>query len=559
MSKVLVVIPARGGSKGIPRKNVRLLAGRPLIAYAIEAAKRARRVDRIVVTTDDEEIAAVARRYGAEVVMRPPELAGDEVTLDPVIFHAVQTVEAMGDAPAFVVTVQPTSPLIKPWRLDEAVTLLEKGFDTVISVINDTHLTWTKEADGRYVPLYAARVNRQYLPPVYRETGAILASRREVVRAESRIGERITLLELPPEEAVDIDTYFDWWLAEKSLLRRHLLLRVDGSQAIGLGHVYRALSLAGRLIDHRLTFVMDAAQPMGVELVRHYHYPVVTFEGDPLPTIAALKGDIIINDILDTQADYIRALKAMGLFVVNLEDVGEGAREAHLVINALYDSPIPLPNHLWGPTYDCLRDEFYSVPIKPFTERVERILLTFGGVDESDLTARVLRALDCVEGTFEVEVVLGLGYAYAASLERLIPTLRRRPVIHRHVRRMSELIERADLAVTSAGRTVLEVASMGVPCVVLAQNEREMRHLHARSEYGIVNLGLGRSLSPQFIAERLQQVIDDVALRRAMHERMLAVDIRGGCERMLGAIFERYRAFEEGRDEDDNHREPADR
>ncbi len=552
MSEVLVVIPARGGSKGIPRKNVRLLAGRPLISYVIQSAKQAKSVDRIVVTTDDEEIAAVAHRYGAEVVMRPPELAGDEVTLDPVVFHALCQAEKEGMHPDIVMTVQPTSPLVKPERLDEAVARLESGeFDTVISVINDTHLAWTKDEKGQYRPLYKERVNRQYLPPVYRETGAILASRRDVIRPEGRIGERVTLLELPPEEAIDIDTYFDWWLAEKSLLRRHILLRVDGSRAIGLGHVYRALSLAGRLIDHKVTFVMDADAPMGIELVEHHHYSIVTFRGDPLPLIADLSADIIINDILNTGAAYVRALKAMGMFVVNLEDLGPGAKEAHLVINALYDSPFPLPNHLWGPQYDCLRDEFYSIPVKPFAPQVKRILLTFGGVDESNLTAKVLQALDLVEGEFEIEVVLGLGYAYEASLQQLLHSLRRRPTLHRRVKRMSDFIYRADLAVTSAGRTVLEVASVGVPCVVLAQNEREMHHLHARSEYGIVNLGLGRSLSPQQIAEQLQMIIADETMRRAMRDRMLAVDVRGGCKRMLNAIFERYHLFEEARDE--NH------
>ncbi len=545
MSEVLVVIPARGGSKGIPRKNVRLLAGQPLIAYAIQAAKAAQGVDHVLITTDDEEIAAIARRYGAEVVMRPPELAEDAVTLDPVIFHAVQQAEAQGMMPEIVITVQPTSPLVKPRRLEEAITLLESGdFDTVISVINDTHLAWTRR-EGRFVPLYAERVNRQYLPPVYRETGAILASRREVITPESRIGRRITLVELPPDEAIDIDTYFDWWLAEKSLQRRHILLRADGGTDIGLGHVYRALSLAGRLIDHRVTFVMNAERPMGVELVRRHHYPLVTFHGEALPLIKSLQADIIINDILNTETDYVRALKEVGLFVVNLEDLGPGAREAHLVINALYDSPVPLPNHLWGPQYDCLRDEFYSVPIKELSPRVERVLLTFGGVDESNLTAKVLRALDQVEGDFAVDVVLGLGYAYESQLEATLAQLRRRPTLYRQVRRMSELIHQADLAVTSAGRTVLEVASIGVPCIVLAQNDREMHHLHARSEYGIINLGLGRTLTPQEIARTLQTVIDDYALRQSMQARMLAVDIRGGCERMLKVIFEHYRAFEE--------------
>lgn len=212
----VAVIPARGGSKSIPLKNIQPLAGKPLIAYAIEACRRAACVDRTVVSTDDERIAAVARECGAEVpFMRPAELSGDPVTLDPVIYHAVETLEAQdGRAIDVVLTVQPTCPLLRPETIERSVaTLLEGGFDSVIMLQEIRHLYWCRE-NGRFVPLFARRVNRQELEPLYPETGAVFASRRVVITPESRLGENIGHVIGSDEEAIDIDTELDLRLAE---------------------------------------------------------------------------------------------------------------------------------------------------------------------------------------------------------------------------------------------------------------------------------------------------------------------------------------------------------
>jgi CMP-N-acetylneuraminic acid synthetase/spore coat polysaccharide biosynthesis predicted glycosyltransferase SpsG len=544
-TRALVVIPARGGSKGIPRKNVRMLAGHPLITYAIRAARAAETVDRVVVTTDDEEISAVAARAGAEVVRRPDELAGDTVTLDPVIYHAVCALESSGYRPEIVITVQATSPLLHPKTIDRAVELLSTGqWDTVISAVDDTHLSWTRGPGGEWTPMYAQRVNRQALTPVYRETGGVIGCRRDVLTEATRIGARVTLIELDREEAVDIDTFFDWWIAEKMLQRRHVVLRVDGGPQIGLGHVYRCLALASRLTDHRVTFLMDARHPLGIELVRQRHFPLRVFEGDALAPLDSLDPDIIINDILDTKREYIRALNERDLFVVNLEDLGPGALDAGLVINALYDDYSPRQNQLGGAEYDCLREEFLTVEPKVVDGPVAEVLVTFGGTDPNNLTAKTLRALDRVPGEFAVTAILGLGYSHEAELAQLLPKLAREPRILRNVQSMSDHIRSADMVVTSAGRTVLEIAAVGTPCLVLCQNQREMRHLHARSDYGIINLGLGTLLSDEELTQWLEKMIQDDSLRREMNRRMLSMDIRGGCERVVEAILAAYRAFE---------------
>lgn len=187
-NKILVVIPARGGSKVIPRKNIRLLNNSPLISYAIGTARSSQYVDDVVLTTDDSEIALIAEKFGASVVRRSHDLADDTVPLDPVIYNAMIQKEKLAfDEYDIVITLQPTSPLIKSSTLDRAIEKFEDfSVDSVISVVDDRHLNWGyDENNKRYFPLYTQRVNKQFLPKSFKETGAILATRRSFVHEDS--------------------------------------------------------------------------------------------------------------------------------------------------------------------------------------------------------------------------------------------------------------------------------------------------------------------------------------------------------------------------------------
>ena len=192
---VLVVIPARGGSKGIPRKNLRSMRGRPLIAYAIEAALRSTYLPTVLLTSEDDEILSVGEALGAVPHRRPGELAGDAVALDAVIHDAYRgAVSRFAREFDVVVTIQPTSPLLRPATLDRAVgTLLaDPGLDTVLTAVEDTHLRWTI-TDDVPTPAYEARLNRQYLPKTFKETGGAFATRSAVLSPSDRIGRNVGL------------------------------------------------------------------------------------------------------------------------------------------------------------------------------------------------------------------------------------------------------------------------------------------------------------------------------------------------------------------------------
>ena len=175
-NSVVGIIPARGGSKGIPKKNICLLAGKPLLVYSIEAALNSKALSKVLVTTDSEEIAAIASSYEVEIVRRPKELAGDDVLTLPVLKHALQQIE--GELiPDKVVTLQPTSPLRLAKHIDDAVNLLSSDWDAVIS-ISDVEQTPYKmyQLEGEKLHPFVAgsqkEMPRQQLPKVYRDCGS---------------------------------------------------------------------------------------------------------------------------------------------------------------------------------------------------------------------------------------------------------------------------------------------------------------------------------------------------------------------------------------------------
>jgi len=220
---VVAIIGARGGSKGLPRKNIRELAGKPLIAWTIEAAKNCSLVDRIIVSTDDDEIAQVARAYGAEVPFkRPAELAADLVPSIQYVKHAVQWLESEAQYPVHIVLyMQVTDVFRKQYMLDEVIGRLRAnpGLETVL-VGYPTHKNfWMKTGAGFQRVAERGELPRQVKEPVFRDDrGLACATRVEVIRRGKLIGEHVDIVENDDfSSSIDIHSEFDLWLAELML------------------------------------------------------------------------------------------------------------------------------------------------------------------------------------------------------------------------------------------------------------------------------------------------------------------------------------------------------
>lgn len=229
---VLGIIPARGGSKGIPHKNIVPLLGKPLLAYTAEAARCSRRLTRIVLSTDDPRIAEVGMRFGLEVpFMRPDHLAGDDVPTIPVLQDVLRRLEENGENYGAVFTLQPTNPLRQPGDIDGAIALLEQtGADSVISFVPvaDKHPARMKQigedlrvSDPPFAEQFEGQP-RQKLPKYYLREGSVYLTRRDVLMEQNSLKGRDCRAWLIPEErACNVDTPFDLFLVEQILRNHH--------------------------------------------------------------------------------------------------------------------------------------------------------------------------------------------------------------------------------------------------------------------------------------------------------------------------------------------------
>lgn len=544
---ILVVIPARGGSKGIPRKNLRLLNNKPLISYSIEIAKASQYVDDVVVTTDDSQIALIAEKFGASVIRRSEELSTDEVPLDPVIHDAMIQKEKLAfDEYDIVITLQPTSPLIKPESLDKVIEKFEDfSIDSVISVVDDRNLSWGyDENNQRYFPNYIERCDKQDLPVSLKETGAILATRRSFVHENSRLGTNIGIVEVSREESVNIEEYEDWWLAENYLKKKRIAIVVNANDEIGTSHMDRCITIASKLVFHEVLFLIDEHHQLGIDMINKFNYSFKTYDDfdDLFKILKEYNPHIVLNDILNTSGEYVSSLKTDGYFVVNFEDVGLGSGIADVVFDDLYEHDLSEENAFTSYKYFILNDEFFYQPSKIITNDVNRILIKFGNTDADDLTEKVIDAILTTNYDGRIDVIVGLGYA---RLEEIISKYESNPLIqiYRNVANVSEFIFKADIVFTSADKSVYEICSLGVPAIVLCQNERELSHSFINPDHGFINLGLGRDVGRQEIIDCFANLVNNYDLRLELNERMLNLDLRYGFENILSVVEEEYRKF----------------
>lgn len=223
--RVLGLVTARGGSKGVPRKNARPLNGKPLLAYAILGALASGRITDVVVSTDDDEIADIARTYGASVpFMRPGELALDTTPMFPVVEHALKELGSRGDEYDAVCLLQPTNPLRRASDIDACIDLLfESNAESVVSVLPVPHeynpkwVYWTVNGGGLKISTGEREPvsRRQDLPPAFHRDGSVYVTRTETILVQKSLyGDRIYGYEIDPRYSVNIDTEDDWKEAE---------------------------------------------------------------------------------------------------------------------------------------------------------------------------------------------------------------------------------------------------------------------------------------------------------------------------------------------------------
>jgi spore coat polysaccharide biosynthesis predicted glycosyltransferase SpsG len=279
----------------------------------------------------------------------------------------------------------------------------------------------------------------------------------------------------------------------------------------------------------------------GLEKIKSTNFKYVTIDSDAdlENIIKDFKPDIWVNDCLNTDATYMKWLKQHVERVVSIEDLGDGTQYADAVINALYENKRTLcPRTYEGPEYVCLRNEFLLESPKEFSEQVKRIFIMFGGTDPSNLNGKLYKAANDLHQYYSdiiFDFVTGLGYS--AEENGLLSNPESNIFVHENVLKVTDYMKLADIAVTSQGRTVFEIASMGVPAVVLSQNEREMEHTFATMKNGFLNLGLGTNVTDDAVVNTLKWLIETPSIRENMRELMLKHDLKDSALKIKHIIL----------------------
>lgn len=531
---IVAVIPARAGSKAIPNKNIRSVNGHPMIYYAINNAIQSKHITDVIVSTDSEEVRIIANQMGVKCHWRRPELCEDSVALDAVIYDAVVNADKGFD---YVVTMQPTSPTLKVETLDAAIEYaIENNLDTLISAINAPHLSW-REENGKKVPNYEKRLNRQYLPANYSETGAFVISKRAVVTESSRIGANLDVYEVSENEAIDVDTFIDLYAVGKILNQKKVAIYVNGNNLRGTGHIYRALELADEFLT-KPDIYYDSNQTDRALFGKTTHN-LIPVNGivELFEVIRKKQYTIVINDILATSLDYMIGLRSVmpeNGKIINFEDEGEGAGQADLVFNALYSEQ--------DGGKICGGEKYYIAPklfmlYNPVVlkEEVKKVFISFGGADPQNYTDRVLNIISTKEKYNKYHFIIAIGRA-KTNVEALLEFNKFDNIdVYFDVKNMPELMRECDVSMTSRGRTAYELAMLGIPAIVLSQNKREEGHGFVCDENGFMYMGTNPS--DHMIESTLDMYISmPLCDRQRLQNQLLAADLRNGRKRVISMI-----------------------
>jgi N-acylneuraminate cytidylyltransferase len=298
MHQTLALIPARGGSKGLPRKNVRRVGGVPLVGRTVQAARQASAVDRVVVSTDDAEIAAAAREHGADVIDRPAALSGDEASSESALLHALGRLdETEGYRPDRVVFLQCTSPFTRPEDIDGTAARLDDGADSAFAASPFHGFVWREGKDGTARGVNhspdTARQRRQDRPTELLETGAVYAFDADGFReAEHRFFGRVAAYEMPAERSLEVDTPAD---LERARDRHARLQQADRASALPDPVEAVVFDFDGVFTDNRVLVTEDRTEAVvcnrgdgkGIERLRETGRALLVLSSEVNPVVRA--------------------------------------------------------------------------------------------------------------------------------------------------------------------------------------------------------------------------------------------------------------------------------
>ena len=299
-----------------------------------------------------------------------------------------------------------------------------------------------------------------------------------------------------------------------------ILFKVIGNNSLGMGHVFRAMSLASELsTNYNIVFQTDLESFSFVEKIVT-EYKIFT-DGDKT-ILKKHKIVLVVFDILNTCKNDIYFFKKQGIKVITFEDFGTGTQVSDMTINDLYDTAQFKSNNVfWGHDYYFLREEFDNVKVNKFNKKINSILLLFGGADPNNLTSITLKTIIeiCKKYNINIQIVVGSAYLHLDELLKLLSIIKYDNIqFTNSTNVVSSIMKQVDIAISSNGRTVYELAHMNIPSIIISANEREYGHNFSNIQHGFINIGKFQTGIENDIKTKLIHLIEDNKFRKTLFD-----------------------------------------
>ena len=537
--KNLILIIARGGgTKNVSKQNLRLVNGKPLLYYVLNTAKSCTNCH-TVVSTDSNEIAEYVKFFGCSVIKRSKTLTKDKTSLERIGIDTLNQLKKKKFNFKKCLIVHPHFPLIKKSTIQKFFRLLNNNEKVVFGYEFDRY---TKESFA----------NLQSKNQIFQETKNIVKLKKivsfdcEELLKKKKFSHKISGIPLTQEEIFSPNNYHDFATLENVLNRKKIIVRVDGDVNIGLGHVYNMLTVLNNIRNEDILIVMNQRKNLGKQKFFEHLYNVEFFSTNQelWKIIRKFKPDIIFNDILNTDKTYVEKLKKMNLFVVNFEDLGAGRKSADLVFNAIFENKNKLNHEYYGSEYACVRDEFRVFNRIKQKKKFSKIAITLGGVDKKNNSLRILsiiRKFGLLKN-IKIEIILGIGFKHKEKIQRFSREMNDLGY-DIHIIEKAELLSKylidCDYVITSNGRTVFEVASLGIPLISLSVNKRERQHNFVVNKKVGYHIDFTQKESELMLKKYIKQM-KKKENREKFISNLQKQNLREGIDKVTSMILTRY-------------------
>jgi spore coat polysaccharide biosynthesis predicted glycosyltransferase SpsG/CMP-N-acetylneuraminic acid synthetase len=508
---------------------IKIIAGVPLLKYSIETAQNINGDCIITLITDCDSVQLFARRNGVNTIFEKNAFK-NQITINDSLFKI--TTKINNNSP--IIFISPYSPMIEAYDYEKA---LKQFNDAKSDFLFPVQYKYSKLiSNNSDIYDFQKVFNRSLNKHLVQINGFIITNKEGLIKQRNK--EKIKISQyLIDSQLVEINSYKDWWICEKLILRRRIVFRVIGNNNVGTGHIYRALTLAHEIVDHEIIFVTEHNNDLVINKLAEYNYKLEVFNSHEIEKgIIKIRPHLVINDFLNTDKEYINLLKSHGIKTINFEDLGDGASKSNKTINELYDEPIiNSKNILWGHKYSFLRDEFSGATINKFEDKVSKLLITFGGTDPSNYTQKTLDLIYgyCLNKNITIFIVTGAGYKYINKLENIMGKYSNVKFSH-SLGIMSEVMENCQCAISSNGRTIYELAHMHIPSIILSHHDREDTHNYGIKGNGFIPIGIFNNEDKEkLLMQSLSELVENSTYRKQLFNSMQKADFMDNKKRVV--------------------------